>query len=81
MLHAPFKIAEALKVRYGHLCRSAGARRHCAGQSFRRPGSNQRATRSFLAEVLEARAEEILESLLREVKRSGYDGLLLVALC
>lgn len=76
MLHAPFKIAEALKVRHGHL-QPASLRPDDIVQVS--PFGDQGQTsvpRAFLAEVLEARAEEILESLLREVKRSGYDGLL-----
>jgi cell division protein FtsA len=36
----------------------------------------QRISRHFLAEIIEARAEEILEMILKEIKRSGYDGLL-----
>ena len=32
--------------------------------------------RRFLAEIIEARAAEILNLMLQEVKRSGYDGLL-----
>ena len=76
MLHAPFKIAEALKVRYGHLLPASLAPDDIVQVS---PFGDQGQTsvpRAFLAEVLEARAEEILESLLREVKSSGYDGLL-----
>ncbi len=76
MLHAPFKVAEALKVRHGHLQASALA----PGETVQvNPFGDQAQTtapRAFLVEVLEARAEEILESLLREIKRSGYDGLL-----
>ena len=76
MLHAPFKVAEALKVRYGHLLPASLAPDDMVQVS---PFGDQGQTsvpRAFLAEVLEARAEEILESLLREVKRRGYDGLL-----
>ena len=31
---------------------------------------------TFLAEIIQARTEEIFELILQEIKRSGYDGLL-----
>ena len=36
----------------------------------------QQVPRQFLAEIIEARTEEIFEMVLNEIKRSGYDGLL-----
>jgi cell division protein FtsA len=37
---------------------------------------HQSISRQFLAEIIEARVEEIFGLIVREVKRSGYDGLL-----
>jgi cell division protein FtsA len=75
-LRTPFSVAETLKIRYGHaipdevgpdeLLDSASF-----GDSPQRPVSRAR-----LAEIIQARMEEILELVLREIKRSGYDGLL-----
>jgi cell division protein FtsA len=36
----------------------------------------QQVPRQFLSEIIEARVEEIFELILKEIKRSGYDGLL-----
>jgi cell division protein FtsA len=38
--------------------------------------ARQKVPRRFLAEIIEARTEEIFELILKEIKRSGYDGLL-----
>jgi cell division protein FtsA len=35
----------------------------------------QQVSRQFLSEIIEARVEEIFELILKEIKRSGYDGL------
>jgi cell division protein FtsA len=43
-------------------------------------GPRQPVSRLRLSEVIEARAEETLLLILREVKRSGYDGLLAAGL-
>lgn len=76
-LRAPFTTAEEIKIRYG--------------RAFPDPvvddskplditafgdGGHQEISRQFLAEIIEARVEEIFKMILREVKRSGYDGLL-----
>jgi cell division protein FtsA len=39
-------------------------------------GGRQPASRHFLAQIIEARVEEIFDLILQEIKRSGYDGLL-----
>ncbi|MCD6291677.1 MAG: cell division protein FtsA [Anaerolineae bacterium] len=75
-IRAPFKTAEELKVRYGHVLPSRIAPDEELQASLFGDGSVQTVSRRFLAEILEARAAEILELILREVKRSGYDGLL-----
>lgn len=74
-LSAPFSAAEDLKRRYGHaLSARVAADQEVTTEVF---GEEDRraVSRQLVAEILEARAEEILEMVLREIKRSGYDGL------
>ena len=68
--------AERIKIEYG------GARRQSIDpvdvidvNGFDE-GGQLRVARRDLAEIIEARAEEIFRLILQEVKRSGYDGLL-----
>lgn len=75
-LRLPTAAAEAVKVRYGH------ARPAQVGPEERFPAapfgesSPQTLPRWKLAEIIEARVEEMLGMVLQEIKRSGYDGLL-----
>ena len=79
-LKTPFGTAEELKIKYGHaLPRSLATDELIEVSSFGN-GARQSVSRLQLAEVIEARAEEILMLILREVKRSGYDGLLAAGL-
>jgi len=75
-LRTPFEVAEQLKIRYGHvLPERIAAEERVSLTTFgdRRVFTVPRRT---LAHILAARAEEILEIVLTEIKRSGYDGLL-----
>ena len=79
-LRTPFNTAEELKIKYGHaMARSLATDELIEVSSFGN-GARQSVSRLQLAEVIEARAEEILMLILREVKRSGYDGLLAAGL-
>jgi cell division protein FtsA len=79
-LRTPFNTAEELKIKYGHaIARSLATDELIEVSSFGN-GARQSVSRLQLAEVIEARAEEILMLILREVKRSGYDGLLAAGL-
>ena len=79
-LRTPFGTAEELKIKYGHaIARSLATDELIEVSSFGN-GARQSVSRLQLAEVIEARAEEILMLILREVKRSGYDGLLAAGL-
>lgn len=40
------------------------------------PGERQQISRSLLSQILQARAEEVVELIYNEIRRSGYDGLL-----
>ncbi len=75
-LRAPFQTAEELKIRYGHAIPERVAADEELSAALFGDGGMQSVSRRFLSEILQARAEEILEFVLREVKRSGYDGLL-----
>ena len=79
-LRTPFSAAEELKIKYGHaMPRTLTTDEVIEVTSFG-DGAREAVSRLQLAEVLEARAEEILSLILREVKRSGYDGLLAAGL-
>lgn len=74
-LGAPFDAAELLKVRHG----SAQASRVPLDQEVSTEvfgdSMPHAVPRQLVAEILQARAEEIVDLVLREIKRSGYDGL------
>jgi len=75
-LRSPFATAEEIKKKYGY----ARAEIIPASENLNVPvfggDSWQAVSRRFLAEIIEARAAEIFDLMLQEVKRSGYDGLL-----
>jgi cell division protein FtsA len=75
-LRTPFNTAEEIKIKYGHaLPRTIMPEETIKINMFGEDGLQQ-IPRQFLAEIIEARAEEMLEMVLKEIKRSGYDGLL-----
>lgn len=72
---APFGAAEELKIRHGHAVSSrVAADQEVNAEVFGENGSRA-VSRQLVAEILGARAEEILEMILREIQRSGYEGL------
>jgi cell division protein FtsA len=75
-LRTPLKTAEDLKIKYGHAIAASLATDEIIEVSSFGSGARQSISRLRLAQVLEARAEEVLTLILREIKRSGYDGLL-----
>lgn len=75
-LRTPYNTAEEIKIKYGHaLSRSVMPEEMVKVAIFGEDGQQQ-VPRQFLAEIIEARTEEIFEMVLKEIKRSGYDGLL-----
>jgi len=75
-LRLPFSQAEEIKIRHGHcLSTEIEPGETFAVKSFGEE-QNLQINRREMAEILEARAEEIFSLLLQEIKRSGYDGLL-----
>jgi len=75
-LRASFDTAQEIKEKYGYAIAEAVP----VGENINVPvfggDSWQTVPRRMLAEIIEARAVEIFNLLLQEVKRSGYDGLL-----
>ncbi|MCU0501489.1 MAG: cell division protein FtsA [Anaerolineae bacterium] len=75
-LRMPYPKAEALIKQFGsalpgHVPADAEVRSGAFGEE-----GQQVVSRRVLAEILNARAQDVLDLILREVKRSGYDGLL-----
>ncbi len=75
-LRTPFSTAEELKIKYGHARPDTISPDDLLKVNVFGEDGQQHISRQFLSEIIEARAEEILELILKEIKRSGYDGLL-----
>ncbi len=75
-LRLPPEAAEQIKVRFGHaLAAQVSEDEHFTISPYGET-SPVVVPRWKLAEIIQARVEEILESVQQEIKRSGYDGLL-----
>lgn len=75
-LRTPFATAEEIKLRHGHALPESITPEESIdvaafGEAGRKPVS-----RRWLSQIIEARVEEIFALILKEIKRSGYDGLL-----
>lgn len=75
-LRTPFDAAEDVKIKYGHASPQAIMPEETVKVSMFGEDGQQQISRLFLSEIIEARTEEIFEIILKEIKRSGYDGLL-----
>lgn len=75
-LRAPYATAEEIKKKYGHARPSSIVPEEMLDVAAFGEQARQQVSRKFLAEIIEARTEEIFGLILKEVKRSGYDGLL-----
>ena len=75
-LHTPLATAEDLKVRYAHAVPAAIDEDETIEITTFGDGRQTTVSRRELCRVLGARAEEMLELISREVKRSGFGGLL-----
>jgi cell division protein FtsA len=75
-LRMPYNKAEALMMQFGHaLPEQVPADAEVRSGAFGQEGQ-QTVNCRLLAQILNARSEELVDLILREVKRSGYDGLL-----
>lgn len=75
-LRAPYATAEEIKKKSGHALPGSIAGDEMLDIVAFGEQARQQVPRRFLAEIIEARTVEILELIMKEVKRSGYDGLL-----
>lgn len=75
-LRTPFREAEKIKIKFGHALSDTVMPQEMVQISMFGEDGEQEISRQFLSEIIEARTEEILEMVLKEIKRSGYDGLL-----
>ncbi|RLC81019.1 MAG: cell division protein FtsA [Chloroflexi bacterium] len=75
-LRMPFSSAEEVKKKYGHslpdeIPEEEGVEALVFGEE-----AHKSISRRFMAEVIQARMEEIFELIYREVQKAGYEGLL-----
>ncbi|KPL16931.1 MAG: cell division protein FtsA [Anaerolineae bacterium SM23_84] len=75
-LRTPFATAEELKIKYGHVLPELVDPDDMVEVRAFGEGESQSVSRRQMAEVLEARAEEMFAMIVNEMKRSGYEGLL-----
>ena len=75
-LRTPFNKAEEIKIKYGHALPHTIKSGEAVNVDMFGEDGAQEVSRQFLSEIIEARMEEICEIVLKEIKRSGYDGLL-----
>jgi cell division protein FtsA len=75
-LRTPYNTAEDIKIKYGHALPQAVMSEEVIKADVFGEDGQQQIPRQFLAEIVGARVEEIFEMVLKEIKRSGYDGLL-----
>jgi len=75
-LRLPPDVAERIKVQHGHAIASQVPPEDRFTVSTFGGEARQAVLRWKLAEIVEARVEEILSMVKQEIKRSGYDGLL-----
>ncbi|MBC7264384.1 MAG: cell division protein FtsA [Chloroflexi bacterium] len=75
-LRVPFTVAEELKIKYGHALPEAVDPSEQIDVAAFGDSARRSVSRRELASIIEARAEEMFALILREIKRSGYDGLL-----
>jgi len=76
MLRLPINQAEEIKLKFGHaLADALNPEEQFTIRSFGGDAPD-RIKRVDLAEIIQARMEEIFQLVLQEIRRSGYDGLL-----
>src|SRR2546426_3743530 len=75
-LRIPFAVAEVLKVTYGHCDPSTISDDDMIDLAHFIPNCDDLVPRKLLAEIIQARVEELFEMVYEEIRKSGYDGLL-----
>jgi cell division protein FtsA len=79
-LRTHFATAEDLKIKYGHVLPELVDPDDKVDVPAFGEGESQSVSRRQMAQILEARAEEMYAMIMNEIKRSGYQGLLPVGL-
>ncbi|MBZ0277895.1 MAG: cell division protein FtsA [Anaerolineae bacterium] len=75
-MHVPFESAEAVKIRYGHAqAKAVDSLETFLVEPFG-DGMPIEVQRRELADIIEMRVAELFDLVKKEIKRSGYDGLL-----
>ncbi|MBL8155622.1 MAG: cell division protein FtsA [Anaerolineae bacterium] len=75
-MHVPFDVAEAVKIHHGHALQKAVDPLETFLVEPFGEGMPIEVQRNALAEVVEMRVSEMFDLVRKEIKRSGYDGLL-----
>ncbi|MBN1681113.1 MAG: cell division protein FtsA [Anaerolineae bacterium] len=75
-LHLPFELAEAVKLQYGHADPKAVSPLEAFPIQPFGEELPSKVLRTDLAHIIHARVTEMFELIMKEAKRSGYDGLL-----
>jgi cell division protein FtsA len=78
VMHTPHHTADYLKLRYGSAIAepAPNAADDLVEAETLTAGEKQQISRQLLNEILQARAEQIVELIYNEIQRSGYEGLL-----
>jgi cell division protein FtsA len=79
VLHTPHNTAEYLKIKYGNAIvnpEAEGAENEVIEADTLNMGEKQKISRQLLNEIIQARAEQVVEMIYNEIKRSGYEGML-----
>lgn len=76
VLHAPFSVAEEAKIRYAHAVPEMVGEQEMIELAAFGDESLVTVPRRYLCEIVASRTDEMFEMIAREVKRTGFDGLL-----
>ena len=78
VLHTPHNTAEYLKLKYGSVVPTPneGPEEDLIEIETLTVGEKQKISRQLLNEILQSRAEQVVELIYNEIKRSGYEGML-----
>jgi cell division protein FtsA len=78
VLHTPHNTAEYLKLKYGSAIAEPATddETDLVDAETLVVGERQQISRQLLNEIMQARAEQLVELIYNEIQRSGYDGLL-----
>lgn len=80
VLHTPHNTAEYLKLRYGSAIAGEPPTEEDPEDQIEidtlNVGEKQKISRHLLNEIIQARAEQVVELIYNEIRRSGYEGML-----